>query len=105
MSKLPITKKALLTQYKKDINKMLDECDWIDYIEDCLMIGTIVEVCEKKGLKVNEKMLAKEYEKKIKSLNLTDQEWRDQYADWNTGLPKIFDMIYEILENKFAQVK
>ena len=42
---------------------------------------------------------------KVKSLKLTDQEWRDQYADWDTGLPKIIDMIYEIIENKFCGSK
>ena len=102
MKKLPFTKKVLLNQYKRDINKILDDCDWIDHIEDWRMINTIVGVCEKKGLKIDGEVLGKEYKKKVKSLKLTDQEWRDQYADWNTGLPKIFDMVYEILENKFG---
>lgn len=105
MSKLPITKKALLTQYKKDINEMLDECDWIDYIEDWRMLNTIVWIFEKKGLKIDGKILSKEYKKKVKSLKLTTEQWREQYADWNTGLPKIFDMIYEIIENKFGSSK
>jgi hypothetical protein len=105
MTKLPITKKVLLSQYKRDINKMLDECDWIDHIEDWRMIGTIGDIITKKGLVFEEGELLKLYNKKVKSLKLTDQEWRDQYANWDTGLPKIIDMVYEIIENKFCGSK
>lgn len=102
MTKLLITKEELFVQYKIDVNQLLDECDWIDFIEDWRMCGLISDILNKKGIIVNADNLLKHYDAKVKSLNLTTQEWRDQYADWNVGLPKIFDIIYEILENKFG---
>ena len=105
MNKLPLTKEELLAQYKLDVDQLLDDCDWISYIDDWRMCGIVASILNRAGVPVSTNDLLKLYEEKVKSLNITDQEWRDQYADWNTGLPKIFDMIYEILENKFAQVK
>lgn len=105
MKKLPISKRVLLNKYKKEIDQLLDDCDWIDHIEDWRMIGTVAGIIAKKGLVFEEGELLKLYTKKVKSLKLTDQEWRDQYTNWNTGLPKIMDMIYEIIENKFGSSK
>lgn len=48
MNKLPISKEELLNQYKKEINDLLDECDWIDHIDDWRMIGIVVEIFLKK---------------------------------------------------------
>jgi hypothetical protein len=39
------------------------------------------------------------YEKKIESLNLTTEQYREEYADWNTGVPKLIGIIYDIIEN------
>lgn len=101
MKKLPFTKDYLLKQYKKDVNTLLDDCDWIDYIENWRMCDIISGVGTKKGFEINSKQLLKLYNIKVKSLKLTSDQWREQYSDWNTGLPKIINMVYEILENNF----
>jgi len=101
MSKLPLTKAFLLKQYKKDVNQMLDDCDWISFIDDWRMCGIISDICAKKGVEIDSNKLLKLYKAKVKSLKVTDEQWREQYASWDTGLPKIIDMIYEILENNF----
>lgn len=101
MKKLPFTKKYLLKKYKKNINQLLDDCDWIDYIENWRMCGVISVICRNKGLIIDDEKLLKLYENKVKSLNVSNDEWREQYANWETGVPKIITLIYEILENKF----
>jgi hypothetical protein len=105
MKKLPFTKDELVEQYKKDIDEMLDICDWKSHIDDYDVINAISTVCRNNGLIIDSEYLSKEYKAKIKSLNLTTEEYRKEYADWNTGVPKLIGFIYEILENKFAQVK
>ena len=101
MTKLSITKEEILEQYKIDLDKLLDDCDWIDHVEDWRLCDLVRDVCVKKGLIVDSKYLLKRYEDKVKSLNLTDEQWRKEYANWETGLPKIFDIIYSILEESF----
>jgi len=105
MKKLPFTQEELLNQYKKDIDEMLDICDWKSHIDDYDVISTISAICRENNLIVGEGYLMKKYKAKIKSLNLTDEEYRKEYADWNTGIPKLIGFIYEILENKLGSVK
>ena len=99
MKKLPFTYKFLLKTYKKEINDLLDECDWITHIDNITICGTVASIANKKGLKVDEKELRKSYEIKVKSLKLTTAQWQAEYGNWDTGVPKIIAMIYEILEN------
>lgn len=102
MKKLPFTLDELVIQYKKDINEMLDICDWKSHIDDYDVISTISTICRENGLTIEEGFLMKKYKTKIKSLKLSDEEYRKEYADWNTGVPKLIGFIYEILENKFG---
>ena len=95
--KLPFTEAFLLKQYKKDINDMLDACDWISYIEDHHMICTVADICRKKGMKIDTEALGKKYDKYMESLKLTNEQYRAEYADWETGVPKLMKIFYKIL--------
>lgn len=97
MSKLTFSQEQLLEQYKENINEMLDICDWKSHIDDYDVITAVTSVCRKNGLIIDSKYLMKRYEEKIASLKLTDEEYRKEYADWNTGVPKLIGFIYEIL--------
>jgi len=97
MRKLPFTKDELVEQYKKDIDEMLDICDWKSHIDDYDVINAISNVCSNNGLNIDSKYLSKEYKEKIASLNLTDEQYRKEFADWNTGVSKLIGIIYEIL--------
>ena len=74
MRKLPFTKDELVEQYKKDIDEMLDICDWKSHIDDYDVINAISNVCSNNGLIIDSKYLSKEYKEKIASLNLTDEQ-------------------------------
>jgi hypothetical protein len=76
---------------------MLDICDWKSHIDDYDVINAISNVCSNNGLIIDSKYLSKEYKEKIASLNLTDEQYRKEFADWNTGVPKLIGIIYEIL--------
>lgn len=97
MKKLPFTKDQLVEQYKTDINEMLDICDWKSHIDDSDVISSISTVCRNNGLIIDSDYLSKEYKSKIASLNLTDEQYRKEFADWNTVVPKLIGIIYEIL--------
>jgi hypothetical protein len=105
MKKLPFTKDELVEQYKIDIDEMLDICDWKSHIDDSDVISSISTVCRNNGLIIDYEYLLKEYKSKITSLNLTTEQYRKEYADWNTGVPKLIGIIYEILENKLGTTK
>ncbi len=98
MKKLPFSKDELLEQYKQDLSELLDDCDWIDFVDDSRICWLVAGVCEKKGVVVDRKLLLKQYKNKVKSLKLTIEEWREQYATWETGVPKIMGLMYEIIE-------
>lgn len=102
MTKLTFTQEELLAEYKKDLNDLLDECDWIDTVDDWRLCSLVSSICNKNGLEVDGNKLLKLYNKKVKLLKLTHQEWCEQYASWGTGMPKIIGLLYEIIENKFG---
>lgn len=102
MKTLPFTSDELLNQYKIDLNQLLDDCDWISTVEDWRLCSLVADVCTKKGVKVNSDKLLKLYNKKVKSLKLTTKQWHEQYGDWETGVPKIIGILYEIIKDKFG---
>jgi hypothetical protein len=98
MSKLPFTKEFLLERYKNDINEMLDICDWKSTIEDYDICSTVADITKENGVDITSSELLDLYKNKIKSLNITDEKWKAEYRSWEEGVPKIIDMIYEIIE-------
>lgn len=98
MNKLPFTQDFLLKTYKKEINDMLDICDWKSTIDDYDICSTISAICGENGVKISSENLLKLYEDKVSSLNLTTEQWRTEYGSWDAGVPKIIAIIYEILE-------
>ncbi len=99
MGKLPFSQEYLLETYKKDLNEMLDVCDWKSHVEDYDICDIVANICRKNKVKISSSVLLDLYEAKIKSLNLKDGQWQAEYGSWETGVPKIIAMIYEILEN------
>jgi hypothetical protein len=98
MEKLPFTQEELLETYKKEINEMLDVCDWKSTIDNWDICSTAASIAEANGVSINPIKLLDLYEQKVSSLNLTDEQWRTEYGSWETGVPKIIAIIYEIIE-------
>lgn len=99
MGKLPFSEKYLLKTYKNGVNELLEVCDWKTYVEDQDICVIIAHTCNEHKVKITAPELLSLYRAKIKSLNLTTEQWRDKYGSWETGMPKIVSMIYKILEN------
>jgi len=97
MVKLPITKKELLKEYTRRINKICDDLDWKTTFSGQEVCGLIHEIMIKNGLVTNltSYKLHNAYNKAVTKLNITDAEWRENYK-----IPQIVGMVYDILEEK-----
>ena len=97
MKKLTITKEELLLKYLASMEELVDECDWITHITSEMVCGILVSVLIEN--KVNVFMSSTDlhdiYSKYVSDLNLSDEEWRNSY-----DIPKIIEILYNILETK-----
>ena len=97
MGKLNITQGELLSKYIISLESLLDECDWITYVPSDMVCSLIVCVIieNKVNVFISSEELHNIYLNKVRELNLSDDEWSKSY-----DIPKIINMIYNILETK-----
>ena len=91
---MKMTEEELLKKYKQKTDDIADECDWVTHFtgkEVCQMVHDVLIKNGEEPL-VSAKELYKINSNQIDNLNLTSEEWRDQY-----GVPQIIHLIYEIL--------
>lgn len=95
MNKLGISEEDLLKKYKQHIDFLTDECDWITHFdgEDIISIVYGILMAEKVRIKISQGELYDLYSQHVDSLNLTKEQWVDQY-----GIPEIIHIIYGILQ-------
>lgn len=89
-----IKEEQLLEEYNILTDSILDECDWKTHFtgeEACGMVHHILSR-DGKQLNINPNRLHEIYSLKVSSLNLTAEEWRENY-----GVKEITSMIYDIL--------
>jgi hypothetical protein len=99
---MKITRDELLEKYNTLIDNILDECDWKTHFtgeEICNLVHNILKRDDKEP-SLSPEDLYKTYSKKVKDLNLTREEWVEQY-----GVPEIITMIYEILEDQESKLE
>jgi hypothetical protein len=96
MAKLNFTKEDLEKRYRERLDILLDDCDWITHVTGEMVCSLVVNSLKDFGISVDYDILFKFYHDNVKSLNLTDEEWRENY-----GIPEIISMIYEIVEKNF----
>ena len=91
---MKMTEEELLVKYNILINEILDECDWKTHFTGEEVCGLVHNILTKNGEEpiVTPKELHKVYSNQVDNLNLTPEQWRDQY-----GVPQIIHLIYEIL--------
>lgn len=97
MAILPITKKQLLKEYNKQIDQICDDLDWKTSFSGQEICSIIF------GIMINHKLkttltgpkLHNAYNKHVKALNISDEEWRKTYK-----IPQIVEIIYDLLEEK-----
>lgn len=95
MGKLTITKSKLLKEYKREVDEISEylENKTVFSAEDiCQIVGNIL-IENNVNVKINTNNLLKFYKNKVKSLKITNEEWRENY-----GIPEIITLIYDILE-------
>ena len=97
MKKLNITKEELLLKYTYSMEELVDECDWITQITGEMVCGILVSVLieNKVNVFISSTDLHEIYSKYVSDLNLSDEEWRNNY-----DIPKIIEILYNILETK-----
>ena len=93
MGKLKFTSEELEAKYRERLDVLLDDCDWITYIDGKTVCHLVSKVLEEFDMEINEKVLYKKYDLKVKSLGLGDEKWRDTY-----GISEIIKLIYDLIE-------
>ena len=89
-----IKEEQLLKEYNILTDSILDECDWKTHFtseEVCGLVHNILSRDENQ-LNVTPQELHKIYTNQVSDLNLTAEEWRENY-----GVPEIISIIYEII--------
>jgi len=95
MTELNITKEDLLNRYRIKIDNILEECDWKTHFEGLEICGIICGIIfETDGNIYNPRTIYDLYSVKVESLNLSKQEWIENY-----GIQEIVFMIHDLIEN------
>jgi len=96
MGKLNITQENFLLGYYESLDYLLDECDWITYINGETVCGIIIGLIIEKDINVSitTEELYNLYGKHVEGLNLADSEWQEKY-----GIPEIINIMYTILKS------
>ena len=79
------------------MEELVDECDWITQITSEMVCGILVSVLieNKVNVFISSTDLHEIYSKYVSDLKLSDEEWRNNY-----DIPKIIEILYNILETK-----
>ena len=96
MSKLNFTRKELETKYREKLDVFLDDCDWITHVNGYMICSLVVNSLKDFKLEIVTGELYERYSLKVKSLGLTDEEWRDTY-----GITEIIGLLYDLIEEEF----
>ena len=92
MSKIKITPTKLIYLYENELNLILEECDWISVIDGEMVCSILSMALKKEDIIIDSKLLYEKYSNVVESLNLTDEEWRQQY-----DVKKIINLLYSII--------
>lgn len=98
MEDLIISEKKLLSQYKKVINEITEECDWKTHFTGEEICGIVFGILTKNDIKpkICVEDFHKMYSKKVSEVSKNDADWRNNY-----GINEIIHLIYTLLkENK-----
>ncbi len=94
MGKLKITEKKLLKVYNKMIDAISDDLEFKTHFEGYEICDIVHSILVENDINImSSNNLYKQYSAKVKSLNITDEEWRKNY-----GVAEIISLIYKILE-------
>jgi dimeric dUTPase (all-alpha-NTP-PPase superfamily) len=93
MKKLNFTKEELEKKYNERLSTFLDDCEHVSYVTGDMVCSLVNLSLKDFGVELEYKKLYKLYIDKVKSLNLTDEEWREKY-----GIPEIISLIYDLVE-------
>lgn len=104
MSKLTITEEELLKSYIKRTDQIAEDCDWVTGFSGKDVCQIVMWLLEQKKVTttLTSDALYKLYDAKVKALNVSRETWSKEYANFELGVPKIINMIYEILEDNVA---
>ena len=91
---MKISERELLVKYNITIDKILNECDWKTNFTGQEVCGVVCSILtnNKENIIITPQALYELYDKKVKDLNISDKEWRENY-----GITEIISIIYEIL--------
>jgi len=95
MGKLKFTREELETKYREKLDVFLDDCDWITHVTGHMVCGLVATCLEEFKMQIIREELFERYSLKVKSLGLTDEEWRDNY-----GITEIIGLIYDLIEDE-----
>lgn len=89
-----ITKEELLEEYNRLTDSILDECDWKTHFTGEEACGMVHHILSRGNIQLNitPNSVHELYSQKVSSLNLTAEEWRNNY-----GVSEITSMIYDII--------
>ena len=93
--KLPLTKEELYERYNKYITQLVEDCDWISVISSEQVSYFIHKSLFDVGVEISPDKIDELYSNKTHSLNLTTEEWCEQYG---SDVPKIIGLIYDAIE-------
>jgi hypothetical protein len=94
--KLPLNKEELYIIYQERIDKLVEECEWVTIINSDMIAVFISKILTEHDVHIDPDKIDELYSNKIYSMNLTPEQWRDEYA---SNVPKIIHLIHEEIEN------
>ena len=94
--KLPISKEELKKLYDEELDEILEQCDWITYVDSHLVCSTITLSLRKHNIDIDSEQLHEYYTAEIKTMNLKEGEWNLLF-----GVTEIVNLIYDIIEKNF----
>lgn len=95
--KLPLNKYELYTLYKERVDKLAEDNELVTIINSDMVAAFISKILFERGVYIDPEKIDEVYSNKIHSLNLTPEQWREEYAN---NVPKIIHLIHEQIEEK-----
>jgi hypothetical protein len=93
MGKLKFTREELEAKYRERLDVFLDDCDWVTHVTGYMVCSLVVTCLEDLKLEIATEELYERYSLKVKSLGLTDEQWRTTY-----GVTEIIGLLYDLIE-------
>jgi len=94
--KLPISKEELKELYDVQLNDILEQCDWITYVDSRMVCHTISLALLKVNINIDYEKLHEYYKAEIERMNLKEGEWNVMF-----GVKQIVNLIYDLIEKNF----